>query len=200
MGNPVIVDAARTPYGKRGGWLAGLHAAELLGVAQRGALDRLDLDPHLVEQVVGGCVTQAGEQSSSVTRTAWLHAGLPPAAGGLTIDCQCGSAQQALHLVAALIAADAIEVGMACGVEMMSRVPLLSNIGEGVGKPRPDSWSLDMPNQFAAADRIARRRGFSREDLDAFGLRSQQRAQAAWAEDRLARQIIPVSVPDPDGG
>ena len=200
MGNPVIVDAARTPYGKRAGWLAGLHAAELLGVAQRGALDRLDLDPHLVEQVIGGCVTQAGEQSSSVTRTAWLHAGLPPQAGGLTVDCQCGSAQQALHLVAALIAADAIEIGMACGVEMMSRVPLLSNIGEGVGKPRPDSWSLDMPNQFAAADRIARRRGFSREDLDAFGLRSQQRAQAAWAEDRLARQIIPVSVPDPDGG
>src|SRR5690606_18688413 len=146
------------------------------------------------------CVTQAGEQSNSVTRTAWLHAGLPPTAGGLTIDCQCGSAQQAVHVVAALIAADAIDVGMACGVEMMSRVPLLANIGEGVGKPRPDSWSLDMPNQYAAADRIARRRGFSREDLDAFGLRSQLRAQAAWAEGRLERQIIPVPVPDPDGG
>ncbi len=199
MGNPVIVDAARTPYGKRGGWLSGLHAAELLGIAQRGALDRLGLDARLVEQVVGGCVTQAGEQSSSVTRTAWLHAGLPQEAGGVTIDCQCGSAQQALHLVAALIAADVIEVGMACGVEVMSRVPLLANIGDGVGKPRPDAWSLDMPNQFHAADRIAKKRGFSREELDAFGLRSQQRAQAAWADERLARQIIPVSVPDPDG-
>jgi len=200
MGTPVIVDAARTPYGRRGGWLAGLHAAELLGVAQRGALDRLGLDPRLVEQVIGGCVTQAGEQSASVTRTAWLHAGLPQEAGGLTVDCQCGSAQQALHLVAALIAADVIEVGMACGVESMSRVPLQANIGEGVGRPRPDSWSLDMPNQFAAADRIARRRGFRREDLDAFGLRSQRRAQAAWAEGRLERQIIPVPVPGSDGG
>ena len=210
MGTPVIVDAARTPYGRRGGWLSTLHGAELLGIAQRGALDRLGLDPVLVEQVIGGCVTQAGEQAASITRTAWLHAGLPEQTGGVTIDCQCGSAQQAVHLVAGLIAAGAIDVGMACGVEMMSRVPLLSNLGDGVGRPRPDSWALDMPNQFGAADRIAARRGFGRDDLDAFGLRSQQLAQAAWAEHRLDRQIIPVKVPataaggpdgakDPDG-
>ncbi|WP_067176750.1 steroid 3-ketoacyl-CoA thiolase [Microtetraspora niveoalba] len=199
MGTPVIVDAARTPIGRRGGLLSGLHAAELLGAAQRGALDRLGLDPALVEQVIGGCVTQAGEQSASVTRTAWLHAGLPEAAGATTIDSQCGSAQQAVHLVAGQIAAGAIDVGMACGVESMSRVPLLANIGDGVGRPRPDSWNRDMPAQFVAADRIARRRGFTRERLDAFGLRSQARAGEAWAEGRLDGQIIPVRVPGPEG-
>jgi acetyl-CoA C-acetyltransferase len=199
VGKPVIVDAARTAYGRRGGALSRLHATELLGAAQRGALDRLGLDPGVVEQVIGGCVTQAGEQSSNVTRTAWLHAGLPESAGGVTVDCQCGSALQALNLVAGLIATDAIDVGVACGVEMMSRVPLLANIGEGVGRPRPKTWSLDMPNQFAAADRIAGRRGFNRTDIDAFGLRSQQRARVAWDEGRLDRQIIPVNAPTADG-
>ncbi|MEN3540078.1 steroid 3-ketoacyl-CoA thiolase [Microbispora sp. ZYX-F-249] len=199
MGTPVIVDAARTPFGRRGGWLSGLHAAELLGIAQRGALERLGLDPELVEQVIGGCVTQAGEQSGSVTRTAWLHAGLPEQTGVTTIDCQCGSAQQAVHLIAAQIAAGVIDAGMACGVEVMSRVPLMANIGEGVGRPRPDSWDRDMPAQYVAADRIARRRGFTRERLDAFGLRSQERAARAWAEGRFDGQIIPVTVPGEDG-
>ncbi|MBE3011827.1 steroid 3-ketoacyl-CoA thiolase [Microbispora sp. NEAU-D428] len=195
MGTPVIVDAARTPFGRRGGWLSGLHAAELLGVAQRGALERLGLDPHLVEQVIGGCVTQAGEQSGSVTRTAWLHAGLPEETGVTTIDSQCGSAQQAVHLIAAQIAAGVIDVGLACGIEMMSRVPLMANVGEGVGRPRPDSWDRDMPAQYVAADRIARRRGFTREGIDAFGLRSQERAGRAWAEGRFDGHIIPVTVP-----
>ncbi|WP_169986963.1 steroid 3-ketoacyl-CoA thiolase [Microbispora sp. H10836] len=195
MGTPVIVDAARTPFGRRGGWLSGLHAAELLGIAQRGALERLGVDPELVEQVIGGCVTQAGEQSGSVTRTAWLHAGLPEQTGVTTIDCQCGSAQQAVHLIAAQIAAGVIDVGMACGVEVMSRVPLMANLGEGVGRPRPDSWDRDMPAQYVAADRIARRRGFTREQLDAFGLRSQERAARAWAEGRCDGQIIPVTAP-----
>ncbi|GIH67470.1 steroid 3-ketoacyl-CoA thiolase [Microbispora siamensis] len=199
MGTPVIVDAARTPFGRRGGWLSGLHAAELLGVAQRGTLERLGLDPHLVEQVIGGCVTQAGEQSGSVTRTAWLHAGLPEETGATTIDSQCGSAQQVVHLIAAQIAAGVIDVGMACGIEVMSRVPLMANVGEGVGRPRPESWDRDMPAQYVAADRIARRRGFSREGIDAFGLRSQERAGRAWAEGRFDGQIIPVTVPGDDG-
>ncbi|MEU6408803.1 steroid 3-ketoacyl-CoA thiolase [Microbispora sp. NPDC046933] len=193
MGTPVIVDAARTPFGRRGGWLSGLHAAELLGAAQRGALERLGLAPDLVEQVIGGCVTQAGEQSGSVTRTAWLHAGLPEETGVTTIDSQCGSAQQAVHLIAAQIAAGVIDAGMACGIEVMSRVPLGANIGDGVGRPRPDSWDRDMPAQYVAADRIARRRGFTREGLDAFGLRSQERAARAWAEGRFDGQIIPVT-------
>ena len=155
MGTAVIVEAVRTPIGRRGGMLAGLHAAEILGTAQAALLDRAGLDPAAVEQVAGGCVTQAGEQSSNVTRTAWLHAGLPYEAGCLTLDAQCGSAQHAVHLIAGLIAADAISVGVGCGVEAMSRVPLRSNVGTGVGLPRPDTWDIDLPNQFAAAERIA---------------------------------------------
>ncbi|MCU1651598.1 MAG: acetyl-CoA acetyltransferase, partial [Pseudonocardia sp.] len=158
MGSPVIVAAARTPIGRRRGVLSGLHAAEILGVALRGVLDRGGVDPALVEQVIGGCVTQAGEQSNNITRTAWLHAGLPETTGATTVDCQCGSAQQATHLVAGLIATGAIDVGVACGVEAMSRVPLRANIGDGAGMPRPDSWDIDLPNQYLAAERIATRR------------------------------------------
>jgi len=93
VGTPVIVEAVRTPIGKRGGWLAGLHAAEILGAAQKGVLDRSGIDPLLIEQVIGGCVTQASAQSNNITRTAWLHAGLPWQTGATTVDCQCGSAQ-----------------------------------------------------------------------------------------------------------
>src|SRR4051812_11149324 len=124
MGVPVIVAAVRTPIGRRGGWLAGLHAAELLGAAQRALIERADLDPVLVEQAIGGCVTPGGEQSNNIARAAWTSAGLPYGTGCLTIDAQCGSAQHAAHLVAGLIASGAIEVGVACGVESMSGVPL----------------------------------------------------------------------------
>ena len=195
MGTAVIVEAVRTPIGKRGGVLSGLHAAEILGTAQRAVLDRAGLEPADVEQVAGGCVTQAGEQSSNITRTAWLHAGLPHATGCQTLDAQCGSAQQAAHLVAGLIAAGAIEAGIACGVEAMSRVPLGSNIGNGVGTPRPDSWDIDMPNQYGAAERVAQRRGLSRDEIDRFGLRSQTLAQAAWAQGRFDRETVPVKAP-----
>ena len=192
VGTAVIVEAVRTPIGRRGGVLAGLHAAEILGAAQVALLERAGLDPAVAEQVAGGCVTQAGEQSSNVTRTAWLHAGLPYQTGCLTLDAQCGSGQQAVHLIAGLIAAGAISVGVGCGVEVMSRVPLRSNVGTGVGGPRPDSWDIDLPNQFIAAERIATRRGLTRADTDAFGLRSQALAQAAWAEGRFGREITPV--------
>jgi len=192
MGTAVIVEAVRTPIGRRGGVLAGLHAAEVLGTAQAALLDRAGLEPAAVEQLAGGCVTQAGEQSNNVTRTAWLHAGLPYQAGCLTLDAQCGSAQHAVHLIAGLIAADAIGVGIGCGVEAMSRVPLRSNVGTGVGAPRPDTWDIDLPNQFVAAERIARRRGLARAEIDALGLRSQALARAAWAEGRFDREIAPV--------
>jgi acetyl-CoA C-acetyltransferase len=195
MGTPVIVEAARTPVGKRGGALSGLHAAEILGGIQAALLDRAGVSPETVEQVAGGCVTQAGEQSNNVTRTAWLHAGLPHATGCLTLDAQCGSAQQAAHLVAGLIAAGAIDVGIACGVEAMSRVPLGTAARADAGSPRPASWDIDMPNQYVAAERIARRRGFSREEIDAFGLRSQTLAQAAWAQGRFDREVVPVKAP-----
>ena len=192
MGSAVIVEAVRTPIGRRGGVLAGLHAAEVLGGAQAALLDRAGVEPAAVEQVAGGCVTQAGEQSSNVTRTAWLHAGLPYQAGCLTLDAQCGSAQHAVHLIAGLIAADAIGVGVGCGVEVMSRVPLRSNVGTGVGAPRPDTWDIDLPNQFVAAERIARRRGLRRAEVDALGLRSQTLARTAWAQGRFGREITPV--------
>ncbi|MFE6924154.1 steroid 3-ketoacyl-CoA thiolase [Nocardia sp. NPDC057663] len=195
MGTPVIVEAVRTPIGKRRGQLSGLHAAELLGLAQRGLLDRAGIDPAEVEQVIGGCVTQAGEQSNNVTRVAWLHAGLPWQTGATTIDAQCGSAQQANHLVAGLIATGAIDTGIACGVEAMSRVPLGANVGTEAGSRRPASWSIDLPDQFGAAERIARRRGITRSDIDEFGLRSQQLAAQAWAEGRFDREVLPVAAP-----
>jgi acetyl-CoA C-acetyltransferase len=195
MGTPVIVEAVRTPIGKRGGWLSGLHAAEILGAAQKGIVDRAGIDPVLVEQVIGGCVTQAGAQSNNVTRTAWLAAGLPWQTGATTIDCQCGSAQQANHLIAGLIATGAIDIGVACGVEAMSQVPLGANVGTEAGPRRPASWDIDMPNQFDAAERIAKRRGLTRDDIETLGVRSQALAKQAWAEGRFDREIVPVTAP-----
>lgn len=192
MGEPVIVAAVRTPIGKRGGWLAHLHAAELLGAALRGLIERYGIDPDEVEQVIGGCVTQAGEQSNNVTRTAWLHAGLPAATGCMTVDSQCGSAQQSTHLVAGLIAAGAVDVGIACGVEAMSRVPLRANLGVDVGTPRPESWSIDLPNQYVAAERIAAHRGLRRSDVDRFGCESQAKARQAWDAGRFDAEVLPV--------
>lgn len=195
MGNPVIVEAVRTPLGRRRGWLAGLHAGELLGSAQKAVLDRSGVDANLVDQVIGGCVTQAGEQSNDMVRRAWLHAGLPQRAGGMTVDAQCGSAQHATHLVASLIASGAIDTGISCGIESMSRIPLGANVAPGTGDPRPASWSIDMPNQFEAADRIAAHRGFGRADIDAFGLASQQKARVAVDEGRFKREIAAVEAP-----
>ena len=200
MGTAVIIEAVRTPIGKRGGALAGLHAAEILGSAQTALVDRAGIEPGLVEQVAGGCVTQAGEQSSNITRTAWLHAGLPYQTGCQTVDAQCGSAQQAAHLIAGLIAAGAIEAGIACGVEAMSRVPLGANRSTDCGTPRPASWDIDLPNQFVAAERIAQRRGLTRADVDAFGLRSQTLAQAAWSQGRFDREVVPIKAPVLDAG
>ncbi|ORA56134.1 steroid 3-ketoacyl-CoA thiolase [Mycobacteroides franklinii] len=197
MGNPVIVEATRSPIGKRGGWLAGLHPAELLGSIQKSVIARAGLDPHEVEQVIGGCVTQFGEQGGHITRQAWLHAGLPEATGATTIDCQCGSAQQANHLIAGLIYSGAIDTGIACGIESMSRVPLGANVG-GTGIPRPASWDIDMPNQFEAAERIAKRRGITRADVDGLGVRSQALAKQAWAEGRFDREITSLTAPQVD--
>ena len=134
MAQPVIVEAVRTPIGKRNGWLSGFHAAELLGNAQVELVKRAGIEPGDVEQIVGGCVTQAGEQASNVTRTAWLSEGLPYEVAATTVDCQCGSAQQANHFVANLISAGAIDVGIACGVEAMSRVGLGANAFNGPGQ------------------------------------------------------------------
>ena len=201
MGTPVIVEAVRTPIGKRRGHLAGLHAQQTLALTYRALMDRAGIDPALVEQVIGGCVTQAGEQSSALVRRAWLLAGLPQATAGTTIDAQCSSAQQSTHLVAGLIHAGVIDTGIACGVEMMSRVPLGANIPPDTGSIRAPGWDVDLPDQFTGADRIARDRGLTREDLDAFGLASQQKARTAVDEGRFKREIVPVEAPvlDDDG-
>jgi acetyl-CoA C-acetyltransferase len=195
MGQPVIVEAVRTPIGKRNGWLSGLHAAELLGTAQVELVKRVGIDPSAVEQVVGGCVTQAGEQASNVTRTAWLNSGLPYEVAATTVDCQCGSSQQANHFVANLVTADAIEVGIGCGVEAMSRVGLGMNVMNGPGSSRPEGFPWDMPDQFGAAERIATRRAITREEVDALALASQAKAARAVAEGRFDREIAPVEAP-----
>lgn len=195
MAEPVIVDAVRTPIGRRNGWLSGLHAAELLGAAQVELVKRAGIDPAEVEQVVGGCVTQAGEQASNVTRTAWLHQNLPCEVAATTIDCQCGSSQQANHMVSNLIAAGAIEVGIACGVEAMSRVGLGANVFNGPGTSRPANFPWDLPDQFGAVERIAARRGITRQDVDGLGLASQQKAGRAVSEDRFARELVAVEAP-----
>ena len=194
MREPVVVEAVRTPIGRRNGWLAGVHPTRLLGLALQAVVARAGIEPDAVEQVVGGCVTQAGEQAANVTRNAWLAAGLPYTVAATTVDTQCGSAQQANHLVAGLIAAGAIDVGIACGVEAMSRVPLGANVRPGPGRPWEDDWPYDSPNQFQAAERIATMRGITRQETDAFGLASQRKAAAAWAGGRFDREIVPVEV------
>ncbi|PLW74044.1 acetyl-CoA C-acyltransferase, partial [Streptomyces sp. DJ] len=178
---------------------AGLHPAQLLGLAQRGVLERAGLAPEEVGQAVGGCVTQAGEQSNNVTRGAWLHAGLPYTTAATTVDCACGSSQQAVHLVAGLIASGTVTAGIGCGVESMSRVFLGKALTPETGSPQPPGWSVDMADQFTSAERIAKNRGITRADVDALGLLSQQRAAAAWAERRFDREILPVRAPGADG-
>lgn len=199
MGIPVIVEATRSPIGKRNGWLSGLHATELLGAVQQALVDKAGISSGLqagdVEQLVGGCVTQFGEQSNNITRVAWLTAGLPEHVGATTIDCQCGSSQQANHLVAGLIATGAIDIGIACGIEAMSRVGLGANAGPDRAAIRAASWDIDMPNQFEAAERIAKRRGITREEIDAFGFASQAKAKRAWEENRFDREISPIVAP-----
>jgi acetyl-CoA C-acetyltransferase len=195
MVKAVIVEAVRTPIGKRNGWLSGLHATQLLALSQKGVIEKAGIEPEEVQQVVGGCVTKAGEQGFNIARNAWLAAGLPYQTAGTTVDCQCGSAQQANHFVQGLILAGAIDVGIGCGVEAMSRVPLGMEVMNGPGSPRPDDFPWDMPSQFVAAERIAEKRGITREDIDAFGLRSQQNAARAVAEGRFDREILAVPAP-----
>src|SRR5262249_51839170 len=195
MGNPAIVEATRSPIGKRNGWLSGLHATELLGATQKALVEKVGIEAGDVEQIVGGCVTQFGEQSNNITRVSWLVAGLPQHVGAMPVDCQCGSSQQANGLVAGLIAAGAIDIGIACGIEAMSRVGLGANAGPDRTILRPESWDIDLPDPFTAAERIAKRRRSTREDIDPWGFESQLRARRAWDEGRFDREISPIEAP-----
>src|SRR3954463_8881275 len=140
MTDVVIVEAVRSPIGRRGGGLSSVHAADLLGAVQKEAIARAGIDPTEVDQVVGGCVSQVGEQAFNIARTAWLSAGLPLTVAASTVDSQCGSSQQATNMAAGLIASGAVDVVLSCGVEMMSRVPLGANFQAGHGRPIPKSY------------------------------------------------------------
>jgi acetyl-CoA C-acetyltransferase len=192
----LIAEAIRTPVAKRGKGLADVHPVTLLGTALRALLDTARIDPAEVGQVIGGCVTQVGEQSFNITRTAWLAAGLPETVGASTVDAQCGSSQQALTQAAALVGAGLVDVAVACGVESMTRLPIGSNFRKDLGLGRPITKDYlrryEFLDQFHAAERIAQQWGVTREAADAFGLASQQRAAAAWAEGRFDGQVVPV--------
>jgi acetyl-CoA C-acetyltransferase len=199
MREAVIVEALRTPIarGKLGrGGLSGLHPARLLARMQQAVVERSGIDPKDVEQVIGGCVTQAGEQAGNVARNAWLTRGDGWHTGGTTVDTQCGSGQQANHLVSALIRAGQIDAGIGCGVEVMSHVGLGANVVHGPGFFLPEGYPWDQSvTQFEAAERIAKNRGITREDVDRLGLASQQKAARARAEGRFKREIFPIEAP-----
>ena len=202
MSDVVIIEAVRTPIGRRNGGLASVHPADLLATVLSEVIVRSGIDPAEVGQVVGGCVSQVGEQSFNVARTAWLTAGLPQEVAATTVDTQCGSSQQATNLATALVAAGVVDVAVACGVEVMSRIPIGSNSSKklGLGVPVPKSYFErdEFASQFEGAERIADKWGISRADGDAFGLQSQERGAAAWAEGRFDSQVVDVEAPDLD--
>ena len=200
MSEVVIVEAVRTPVGKRNGGLSTVHPADTLAAVQRAVVDRAGIDPAAVEQVVSGTVSQIGEQAFNLGRTAWLTAGLPLETAATTVDTQCGSPQQAVNLATGLIGSGVVDVAVACGVEAMSRVPIGSNAKGDYGRPIPKSYfpQYEFTSQFEGAERIADRWGITRDDADAFGFRSQQLAAQAWAEGRFETQIVAVEAPDVD--
>jgi len=199
MREAVIVEAVRSPIGrgKAGrGELSSLHPAHLLGKVQDAAIERAGVDPAAIEQVVGGCVTQAGEQSNNITRVAWLARNKGWHTGGTTVDTQCGSGQQANHIISAFVRTGSIDAGIACGVEVMSHVGLGANVINGPGFFQPADWAWDTAHdQFTHAERIAQNRGITRDDVDAFALASQQKAAAARDEGRFDREIVPIDAP-----
>jgi acetyl-CoA C-acetyltransferase len=196
----VIVSAVRSPLGRRNGGLATVHPADLLGTVQREVLERAQTPPETIGQVVGGCVSQTGEQTFDIARTAWLAAGLPIGVAATTVDAQCGSSQQATNLAAALIAGGVVDSALACGVESMSRVPLGAAVQSGPGRPIPKSYfeRYEYATQFEGAERIADKWGITRDDCDRFGLESQQRASDAWKEGRFEREVVTIDAPDLD--
>ena len=198
--NPVvIVDAVRTPIGRRNGGLSSCHSVDVLGTGQRALFDRTGVDPLEVGQVVGGCVGQVGMQSMNVTRTAWLTAGLPIEAPATTVDAQCGSSQQATNLAYALVASGTVDVAVGCGIELMSQVgfgattPKEPNSGRPINRNYFDHF--EFTSQFEGAERMADHWGRTREDCDAFGKQSQDRAARAWQEDRYGTQLVNVEAP-----
>ena len=194
----VIVDAVRSPVGRRNGELSTGHAMNVLGDVQKALFDRTGMDPAEVGQVVGGCVDQVGMQTMNVARGAWLAAGLPLEVPATTVDAQCGSSQQATNLAYSLVKSGVVDAAVACGVELMSRVPMGSTTKvKDYGRPvNKRYWEhYEFTSQFEGAERIADKWDITREDADDFGLRSQVMGAKAWDEDAFATQIVPVTVP-----
>jgi acetyl-CoA acyltransferase len=201
----VIVDAVRTPGGKRNGKLKNWHAVDLASEALKAIASRNNLDPALVDDVIMGCVSQTGEQAFNVGRNAVLAAGWPESVPATTIDRQCGSSQQALHFAAQGVMAGSYDIVVAAGVEAMSRVPMGASMGKDAGFPfGPRVMARYEPvgglkNQGIGAEMIADQWGISREDLDEFSVESHRRAARATAEGRFEREIIPVYLRDENG-
>ena len=198
MTEAVIVEAVRSPIGKRNGGLSTFHPVDLLAAVQQAMVDRSGVDPAEIDQIIGGCISQVGPQAFNVTRTAWLTAGLPETAACTTVDSQCGSSQQAASIAASLVAAGVVDAAAACGVEVMSRVPMGASLAGGAfGNAVPKSYFAqhEYTTQFEAAERIAEQWGISREALDELGFESQRRAAQAWDEGRFDTQIVPVDAP-----
>jgi acetyl-CoA acyltransferase len=198
----VIVDCVRTPIGKRRGALAGWHPTDLLAFVLRALVDRTGVDPERIDDVIGGCVTQTGEQGCNVTRNAWVAAGYPQSVPATSVDRQCGSSQQAIHFAAQGVLAGSYDVAVACGVESMTRAPMASNAQGGDGPFSTDFLSAcdgQLKTQFEVAQILAERWKIGREEMDAFALESHRRAAAATDGGSFAGEIVPVPIKDSDG-
>src|SRR5947209_2009997 len=198
MKEAVIIDAVRTPMGRREGLLKGWHPVDLLAFTLTGLARRNQLDPALIDDVISGCVMQVGEQSLNIARNAVLAAGFPETVPGTTIDRQCGSSQQAIHFAAQGVLSGAYDVAIACGVESMTRVPLGSSRGQPTTDPfgsrMAARYSDGLVHQGISAELISQKWDLRRADLDALGLESHRRAACAPMDGRLAAQIVPVPV------
>ena len=199
MREAVIVDAVRTPGGKRNGKLQDWHAVDLAAHVLKAIEDRTGIDPAIVDDVIMGCVMQVGEQSLNIGRNAVLAAGWPESVPATTVDRQCGSSQQALHFAAQGVIAGAYDVAIAAGVEVMTRTPMGASVVKGMGFPFSETMQsryeeTGLPPQGIGAEMIADEYGFSRQDLDAFGAESQRRAAVATSEGRFENEIVPVPV------
>jgi acetyl-CoA acyltransferase len=201
MRDAVIVEAVRTPTGKRNGGLAGVHPADLSAHVLQALAERSGIDPAVVDDVIWGCVSQVGEQTFDIARTAVLSAGWPESVPGTTVDRQCGSSQQAVHFAAAGLIAGQYDVAVAGGVEVMSRVPMGSTFtASPLGTMYVERYGEAFPNQGVGAEDIADTWGFSREQLDEYALRSHERAHSAQQEGRFDGQIVPVAGVSADEG
>lgn len=202
MAEAVIVEAVRSPVGRRNGALSGVHPSELSAQVLNGLVQRAGVDPALVDDVIWGCVMQAGEQALDIARTAVLTAGWPETVPGVSVDRQCGSSQQSLHFAVAGVIAGHYDVVVAGGVESMSRTPMGSSLANG-GHPYPEAflarYDHTSPNQGVGAEMVAERWGFSRTELDEFSLRSHEKAAAAQDAGAFKDQIVGINVTDADG-